>query len=108
MRFGDVVHSLALVSMFSLPDQQVLELSHQAAYICHRGDPDALTVVDVKTITLVVAMVPDYQVTDDGNIVIPENRFSLLESPFLKMAALSGTLGEEEDAIDDATDMIVD
>jgi hypothetical protein len=33
--------------------------------------------VDVKTIIAVVSMVTDYQVTVEGNIVVPENRFSV-------------------------------
>jgi hypothetical protein len=35
LQFGDTVHSLALVSVFSPPDQELLELSHHAIYICH-------------------------------------------------------------------------
>ena len=90
--------------MFSAPDQELLELSHHAAYICHHGGIDALTVVDVKAIKAVVSMVPDYQVTVEGAIVIPENRFSLIEAPFLKVAALCGTQGEDDDAIDNDND----
>jgi hypothetical protein len=60
LRFGNAVYSLTLVSVFSHPDQEVLELSNHAAYICHHDGTDALTVVDVKAITAVVSMVPDY------------------------------------------------
>jgi hypothetical protein len=63
-------------------------------------------VVDVKTIKSVVSMVPDYRVTADGDIVVPENTFSLMEVPFLKLASLCGTLGEGNDTIDDSTDVI--
>ena len=49
-------------------------------------------------------MVPDYQVTIEGAIVIPENRFSLIEAPFLKVAALCGTQGEDDNAIDNDND----
>ena len=109
MQFEDVVYSLALVSVFSLPDLNVLKLSNNAAYICYRGEPEALSVVDVKTINAVVAMVPDFQVVADGNIIIPKNRFSLVESPFLKLVVLSGqsgTLDGDDDAIDDTTDNV--
>lgn len=107
MQFGDVIHSLALVSVFSPPDQELLESSHRAAYICHRGGIETLTVVDVKAITAVVSMVPDYQVTTEGDIVIPEDRFSLVEQPFLKLAALCGTLGEDDDGIENADEAVV-
>jgi hypothetical protein len=70
--------------------------------ICHHGGIGALTVIDIKTITAVVSMVYDYQVTFEGDIVIPENMFSLAETPFLKLASLCGTLNEGDDAIDDA------
>jgi hypothetical protein len=95
-----------LVSVFSPPDQDILKLSHNAAYICYRSEPEALSVVDVKTINAVVAMVPDFQVTPDGNLIAPKDRFSLMESPFLKFAALSGTLDGDDDAIDDTTDNV--
>jgi hypothetical protein len=73
MWFSDTVYSLALVSLFSPPDQEILDVSSHAAYICQHGGTDALTVVDVKAITAVVSMVPDYQVTADGDIIVPEN-----------------------------------
>ncbi len=101
MRFGDAVYSLALVSLFSPPDLNILELSHRAAYICHHGSLGALTVIDVKTITAVVSMVPDYQVSSKGDIVVPENTFSLVEAPFLNLASLCGTLDDSDDATDD-------
>lgn len=89
--------------MFSPPDPDILEISHQAAYICHHGGIDALTVVDVKTIHAIVSMVPDYQVTVEGDIVVPENVFSLVEIPFLKLASLCGTLDEGDETADDST-----
>ncbi|KAH9979155.1 hypothetical protein BJV77DRAFT_926428, partial [Russula vinacea] len=58
LRFGDIIHSLAVVSMFSLPDEELLEKSHHAVYICHHRGTAALRVVDVDTITSVVLMVP--------------------------------------------------
>ena len=45
LQFGEIIHSLALVSVFSPPDQEVLALSHHAAYICHCGGIDTLTIV---------------------------------------------------------------
>jgi hypothetical protein len=89
------------VSVFSPPDQEILEVSSNAAYICQHGGTDAFTVVDVKAITAVVLMVPDYQVTVDGNIIIPENRSSLMEAPFIKLAALCE---DDTDGIDDGND----
>ncbi len=49
-------------------------------------------------------MVLDYQVTVEGEIVIPQNTFSLVEAPFLKLAALYGSLSDDDNGIDDAND----
>ena len=69
-------------------------------YICHHCGKDALAVVDVKAISAVISMVPDYQVTIEGDIIIPENRYSLVEAPILKLATLGGTVEEDGNAID--------
>jgi hypothetical protein len=106
LRFDDTVYSLALVFVFSPPDPDILELSSHAAYICHRGGTDTLTVVDVKAITAVVSMVPDYQVTVDGEIVIPENSFSLVEAPFIKLTELCGIVEDNDDGIDNDNNFV--
>jgi hypothetical protein len=99
--FGNVVHTLALVSMFTPPDMELLEASHHAVYICRYATRDSevatLKVVDVKSITTVVSMVPDYQVTAEGDIIIPENQYSLVDAPLLKLVSLSRTVGEDDD-----------
>jgi hypothetical protein len=107
LQFGDTVHSLALVSVFGPPDSELLKLSHHAAYVCHRGGIDALIVVDVKAITTVVSMVPNFQVTVEGKIIIPDNRFSLVEAPFLKLASLCRALGEDNDTIGNVNDTVM-
>lgn len=89
--------------MFSPPDEELLEESHHAAYICRYAGGTAagtLKVVDVKSITSVVSMVPDYRVTAEGDIVIPENQYSLMDAPLLKLVSLCGTLGEDDDGND--------
>jgi hypothetical protein len=106
LRFGEELYSLALVTKFSAPDQEIFESSNHAAYICHRGGTDTLTVVDVKAITAVVSMVPDFQVTENGDIIIPHNTYSLVEMSFLKLTALCSLVepedveGVDDDAID--------
>ena len=102
--FGNVVHSLALVFMFTPPDMELLEASHNAVYICRYATRDSevatLKVVDVKSIASVVSMVPDYQVTAEGDIIIPENRYSLVDAPLLKLVSLCRTPGEDDDGND--------
>jgi len=106
LRFGGTVYSLALVSVFSPSDPEILELSSCAAYICHHGGTEALTVMDVKAVTAVISMVPDYEVTVNGDIVIPNNRFSLVEAPFIKLAAVCGIVEDDTDGIDDGNDFV--
>ncbi len=106
--FGNTIHSLTLVSVFSPPDQEILELSSHAAYICHHSGIEALIVMEVKAITAVVSMVPDYQVTVNGDIIIPENRFSLMEVPFIKLAALCSVVEDDNNGIDDDVTDFVD
>ncbi len=106
LRFGDTVHTLALVSVFSPPDQEILESSNHAAYICHHGGTDSLTIVDVKSITSVVSMVPDFQVTGNGDIIVPDNAFCLVEVSFTKLSGLR-SVTELEDVIEnDANDFV--
>jgi len=42
----------------------------------------------------------------EGDIIVPENRFSLVEAPFLKLVALCGAQCEDDDAIDDANNTV--
>ena len=94
------------MSVFSPPDQEILELSNHAAYICHHGGTDAFTVVDAKAITEVVLMVPDFQVAANGDIIVPENRFSLVEVPFIKLAKLCSVVEDDNDDNDDTIDFV--
>jgi len=48
--------TLALVSLYSLPDQNILTESHNTLWICTYQGNQALKVVDVKTITAVVLL----------------------------------------------------
>jgi hypothetical protein len=81
LNFNNEVHSLALASIFSPPDDTLLKRSSGAVYVCHYDGDNALQVFDVKKIHSVVSMFPDYQVTLEGDIVVPENQFSLLAHP---------------------------
>jgi hypothetical protein len=72
LQFSNTVYTLALVSVFSPSDQEILKLSNHAAYICHHSRTDAFTVVDVKAITAVMLMVSDYQVMVNGDISLSQ------------------------------------
>jgi hypothetical protein len=97
LRFGaDQVYSLALVSIYSNPNQDLLRTSYQTIYACSHQGNAALQVIDIKSIISVVALVPFFVVNPDGTIEQPEDEFFLVEKPGLDVATLIGEEEEEE------------
>lgn len=87
--------NVALISVYSLPDAQLLDFSHGTVWSCtHEGD-DGLQIVDVKTITAVVAMIPHRPTLPSG---ITEDRFFMVEKAGLDVT-LTGV--EVEDDVPD-------
>ncbi|KAF8266302.1 hypothetical protein EI94DRAFT_1502162, partial [Lactarius quietus] len=56
MRFGDVQHPLAMVDLFSKPDEVVLSKSSGTVYLCNKHN--SIAVVPITSLHLVVAMFP--------------------------------------------------
>jgi len=81
-----------------------LHLSHMVANLGQLTE--VLTVVDAKAITAVISKVSDYQVTAKGEIIIPENRFSLMEALFIRLAVLCSIVEDDTDGIDDGNDFV--
>ncbi|KAK7454586.1 hypothetical protein VKT23_011338 [Stygiomarasmius scandens] len=50
LHFGKAVYTLAMVSMFSVPDLKLLEDSYGTVYACHYQGEAALLTIDVKKI----------------------------------------------------------
>ncbi len=88
---------LALVSVFSDPDYQVLQDSFGTCYICQYQGDTALKMVDVKSIQALVAMIPDYHVTEDGAIITPEDTYFLMEKLTLPITQRFRLEEDEED-----------
>jgi hypothetical protein len=76
--------ALALVSLYSSPHQDLLRLSRRTLWSYTFGGDALLKVVDVKTISAVVAMVPHTPFLGD------RERFFLVEKPGLDIAVLGG------------------
>ncbi|KIL54607.1 hypothetical protein M378DRAFT_92233 [Amanita muscaria Koide BX008] len=96
MRFGENLHPLVMVSLFSNPDQPLLSESSGTVYLCDTLDGiSGLRVIPLKSIKTVVSMFPDAQVTAAGDIVIT-NKFSLLQHPFIELAEC-GLLEDDEE-----------
>lgn len=77
--------NFALVSMYSPPDEDLYRRSSKTLWVCSYYGDVTFTVVDVKSITQVVAMVP-----------FDEGRFFAVEKLGLDIAFLSGAVDPDE------------
>jgi hypothetical protein len=79
--------TLAVVSLYSLPHEELLEYSHHTLLSCvYQGDAH-LQVIDIKSIMSVVAMVPHHPFPED-----PLDRYFVVEKPGLDVAHLGGVV----------------
>lgn len=86
------MEALAVVSLYSPPDEYLLHLTYDTLCVCGYQGEDALTVINVKSILSVVAMVPFPFVVGGRN-----NQFFMIEQIGLDVA-------ETDDPIDDPDD----
>lgn len=87
MAIGSNEKTLALVSIYSPPNQALLDASFNTLWSCtYQGDA-GLKVVDVKTISSVVAMIPHNAHNFPGDIV---GHFFVVEKPGLDVAHMGG------------------
>jgi hypothetical protein len=66
----DIQHTLAAVQIFSLPDPRLLDESYGTLHVCRFPGEEGVVVVDAKSLTDVVGMVPfsrPVQERDDMN-----------------------------------------
>ncbi|KAG7098084.1 hypothetical protein E1B28_000058 [Marasmius oreades] len=54
----NVHYTLAAVWMFLAPDQQILDNSLSVLWVCEQAETDTITIIDVKWINGVIAMIP--------------------------------------------------
>ena len=100
IRFGDTWHPLALVSLFSLSDANILSDSSSTVYLCERlAGPEGLVIMPVTSILSVVSMFPEMQVTQDGHI--ETGKFSLMRHAYIELAPLSdgGLFDDDDDGV---------
>ncbi|TFK58439.1 hypothetical protein BDN72DRAFT_906735 [Pluteus cervinus] len=100
VNFDDDIFPLALGTRYSPPDAQLLEDSYQTVYACSQEGEEGLVVFPIHDIEAVVAMVPFFEVDQEGGIEIPDNLFFLVEKPGLDITKVLGT-GEDDDYDDD-------
>lgn len=98
MRFGDHRHPLAMVSLFSMPDEDILSDSSQSVYLCETLDlREGLVVIPITDIYSVVAMFPESTVSEAGDISLT-GKFALMRHAYIELAPFSsGGLFDEDD-----------
>lgn len=66
--FEDKLRAFALVSLYSPPNEFLLQTSHTTLAVCKYQGERALVVIDVESILSVVAMVPfDFLIDNDSD-----------------------------------------
>jgi hypothetical protein len=68
--------NVALISVYSPPDAELLKFSHGTLWSCTHEGNDGLQIINVKTIKAVVAMIPHRPTLPSG---ITKDRFFMVE-----------------------------
>ena len=74
-------NAVAVVSMYSHPDQSLLKASHHTLWSCSYQGNDSLKVISTKDIVGVVAMIPLFGV---------QERYFVVEKPGFDIAHMGG------------------
>jgi hypothetical protein len=101
LRFGDSRHPLAMLKLFSQPDEEILAESSGTVYLCdHPDGPASIVVVPVTAIQLVISMFPDMEVSPTGQIS-RTGKFSMMRHAFINLVtfALDGLFEEDYDSL---------
>jgi hypothetical protein len=92
---GKIQKTLAIVSIYSPPHVGLLALSNHTLWSCtYQGDA-SLRVIDVRSISVVIAMVPHQPFTEDPVLCL-----FVVEKPGLAVASLGGStksISDEEE-----------
>ena len=98
--FGDTRNPLAMLSLFSTPDKDILADSSDTVFLCDPLDgPESLAVVPITAIQSVVSMFPETRVNTDGDISLT-GKYSLMRHAFIELSTYSSD-GLFEDDYDD-------
>ncbi|KAG1844003.1 hypothetical protein C8R48DRAFT_780461 [Suillus tomentosus] len=86
--------TVAIVSVYSRPDPELLQKSMQTVWSCKYHGDEALQLVSAKSIQSVVAMIPHRPKLQSG---VVEDRFFLLEKPGLGLVTVDEEVKDEAD-----------
>jgi hypothetical protein len=109
MEINSKIRTLALISLYSLPDRQLLEDSYATLFVCrYRGD-DALVVVDAKEILAVISMAPlplkPEEAAEEGADEKYGDLYYCGEKPGLDVMHLTGIVETDDDSQDNDMDV---
>jgi len=89
--FGDTSEALAVVSLYSPPNEYLLRLTYDTLCVCEYQGEGAVVVISVKSILSVVAMVPfPFLIGGRGN------QFFMIERIGLDVVSTDGTVDTED------------
>jgi hypothetical protein len=97
LQFGEAWYPLAMLRLFSMPDEDILANSSSTVYLCDPSDgPAGVVVVLVTSIHSVVSMFPDMEVSPSGQISLT-GKFSMMHHAFIELTAFSSDRLFDED-----------
>lgn len=87
-----------MVSLFSMPDEDILSDSSQSVYLCETLDlREGLVVIPITDIYSVVAMFPESTVSEAGDISLT-GKFALMRHAYIELTPFSsGGLFDKDD-----------
>lgn len=96
--------ALAMVSVYSSPDLEMLKESCNTVWACDYQGQAHLVVIEAKTITSVVAMVP-FPAAGRGGVRAAESartvgKYFLVEKPGLEVATMNEVQDVEDEEVD--------
>ena len=90
--FGNTSEALAVVSLYSPPNEYLLRLTHDTLCVCEYQGEGAVVVVSITSILSVVAMVP-FPFLIEGR----SNQFFMIEKIGLDVAGTDSTVDTDSD-----------
>ncbi|KAG1743285.1 uncharacterized protein EDB91DRAFT_1051530, partial [Suillus paluster] len=95
INFNDSIKTLALISLCSVPDYELLHESYNTLYSCTYEGNEVLVLIGVSTIQAVVAIVP-HKLPNH-----PELCFFLVKKPGLDVAQFAGHVDHDDEGDDE-------
>lgn len=89
---ANLQHTLAVVQIFALPDPNILKESYGTLHVCQFPGEEGVVVVDAKSVTDVVGMIPFTRPVQEGGELNQREFF-----PIEKISLASTQIAEDDD-----------